>query len=191
QGLLADHFRFRASPHFFIDPQDVPAAAERARRRYPHWETAILQRAARYGGGEMDVYTRTVRTAAPKLWTRLETGPGRDNLYRVRPHRFGFAPILALAAAYDGSDGAPLEDLIRSWLPFAYGRAGRAYAYSSALVASYRILALTWAMALLPRPAPEMYCTMLRILLADIGFIYRDLGRSFPNNHLLADGFIT
>ena len=189
-ALLAEHFCTRREPRFFIQRERVPAAVEHAREHFPEWASAIAQRASRYAAGRMDVYAQTVSFDAPGVWSRLITGPGNDNLYRVRPHRFSFAPALALAAAYGGPGQALLEGLIDSWTQFAYRRAGSPFAYSSALVAAYRILALSWTMALLPRLSPELQGTVLRILLADIRFIYRDLGKSFPNNHLLADGFI-
>ena len=143
----------------------------------------------------MDIYAGR----GPKLdrmfpWGRLERGPGGDKLYRKRPHRFAFAPRLALASLYGEASDRVLHEVLLGWMAFASGRAND-LAYDSNLAVIQRTLALSWAWAFLAargNPGDDglaLEGLVLQVLHQDVAFLAPRLGHSHANNHLLADGF--
>jgi hypothetical protein len=143
----------------------------------------------------LGVYARTgppLRRAFP--WKGLPLGPGGDKLYRKRPHRFAFAPRLALAALYGEPGDAYLAELLEEWMAIAASR-DNGVAYDSNLAVTQRLLALSWAWAFLAARESrslvdlEQEASVLKVICSDIEFLLPRLGDSFANNHLLADGF--
>lgn len=129
-------------------------------------------------------------------WPELEKLRPDDVLYRVRPHRFEFAPILSLAALYDERFLEPLHVVIKEWMRHA--RTSKSHLpYLTNLVVIYRVVALTWSCCFLAAnktgdtsaPSNELLTNTLLILKEDIRFLKSRLGKSHPNNHLLADYF--
>jgi hypothetical protein len=190
--FVAQHFRERAAPRTFFDRTRVKSMLESIESHHPEWRQASLEFAAAWCSQLGEIYGATICCNGTIDWDRLAAGPGNDHLYRDRLHHFAFAPLLARAALY----GAAVEDdllvTLRAWVE-STARSRRPDAYSGSLIVAYRIVALAWAHAFLAAKAgdPDLEFEILRILRSDVGFIVRRLGTSFPNNHLLADGFVT
>ena len=159
--------------------------------RHPEWKQRSLDFAASWCTCLADLYASPFCRGGTIDWDHLPSGPGDDHLNRDRLHHFAFAPLLARASLY----GAPTEDelleVLLAWIR-STERAKRPDGYSGSLIVVYRIVALSWAHALLvcKRSHAVLEFEILRVLLTDIGFVTRRLGTSFPNNHLLADGFV-
>lgn len=193
---VARHFRTRPAPCFFASGRTLAELAAWVSRNRPDWEAATLERVRVEQEQGLMIYSRPGPPLDPVFpWGTLPRGPGDDNLYCVRPQRFAFAPRMALAVLYGASDGERLSAVLASWMKFAaterYG-----LAYQSNLVVIQRLLALSWTWAFLaarPEGAGEadlaLEYAVLKILHADARFLLPRLGKSFPNNHLLADGF--
>ncbi|EDZ67792.1 Heparinase II/III-like protein [Nitrosococcus oceani AFC27] len=168
-------------------------AAER-----PQWRGRLLERAYSDCSTGLITYGRRgdlLGKAFP--WNSLTNGPGEDALYAARPHRFAFAPRLALAILY----GAPLEFILAAtlegWMQVASAGCSK-LPYLSNLVVIQRFIALSWALAfLIAKRGDASYsgrCSavehaVLKILYADARFLAPRLGNSYPNNHLLLDNF--
>ncbi len=182
---LCQHFRQRAQPLFFASGADL----------------ALLAAANPFAGIDSSAdadrpYLRNGFAAtAAQGWASPPAGPGNDDLYAVRPHRFAGAPRLALRSLQDSGCADELAAALRGWMRLA--QAGRsALPYLSNLVVIQRLLALSWTWALVSaRPLAsstigmELEFDILRIIFADCRFLQARLGDSFPNNHLLADRF--
>ena len=144
----------------------------------------------------LQVYAdRTYPLAGNFDWESVALGPGDDALYPIRPHRFGFAPILAQATLLDEAYLAPLDNTLRGWMTFAC-ETKKNWAYVSNLVVLYRLIALTWTWHFLAahdggtrRIVDPLLENIFKILRADIAFLGPRLGDSYGNNHLLMDYF--
>lgn len=184
--VVCRHFRGRSQPAFFAD---LPRLRELARMAA--------------GVGSDPVATSTVgvykqcdmRRAAASGWADLASGPGSDDLYPARPHRFAAAPGMALQMLRGSASVDELAPAIRGWMHYAAAATGP-MAYLSNLVVIQRVLALSWTWAFLAaRPEEQidddfqLEFDVLRILFADCRFLLPELGNSYPNNHLLADTF--
>ncbi len=193
--VIARFFRGRLSPEFLAAPGTLRAMADRVQREWPAW----TERTIRLVREECETGLRIYARSGPPLgaecfWRRLEPGPGGDKLYQKRPHRFAFAPRLALAALYGEPTDSTLETVLRGWMAVAASRTNT-IAYDSNLSVIQRLLALSWAWALLAaREAPtlqqlEQEGLVLKTIWSDIEYLVPRLGQSAPNNHLLADVF--
>lgn len=195
--LLTGYFRKRENPSFFISPKRIGAAAKDLQSTHPQWVSRTLKHADRMSEGLVNVYAQHARLLSPEDWAAAPAGPVNDILYRYRPHRFAFAPRLALANLY-GHEGAlpALDKLLADWAqsirPDArFARRYRTFTTSSH-VAIYRSIAVSWTLAFLSAAAKtrvdlEMLC--LRIILGDAQHIITCMPHTTRNNHLLADGF--
>jgi len=174
----------------------VPDTLAHYRREHPEWAEALLAEAVRVCRDGLPVY----RSVGPPLeagfdWSALPPGPGGDRLYRLRPHRFGFLPRLAIAGHLGAATTPVLSGVLESWMRHA--TAGRDPApYFSNLVVIYRLLAVTLAGPFVAsladagdRAAGALLGQLAQIAGADVTFLVPRLGRSVPNNHLLADRF--
>ncbi len=196
RARVAHHFRSRPTPRFFADIGQLNALAQRLETERPGPARDLLDRAERDCDSGLRVYAaRTPPLAGGLDWERLAAGPGNDILYPVRPHRFGFAPRLAFAALHGRDTLAVLGTVLKGWMSRAASGRGRD-PYVSNLVVIYRVLALSWTWALVaghPDAAVhddgDLEFTLLKILYADARHLAPRLGDSYPNNHLLADGF--
>ena len=194
---LVSYYSTRQSPRFLIEATALPALCENLNRTHPEWVTAILAEADHYLHEGVPLYSVGTfpLTPAPE-WHRLVPGPLNDILYLVRPHRFGFAPILAQAALFDERYLEYLDTAISSWISYA-AKSKKCWPYVSNLVVIYRLLALSWTWHFLLAEKPHREQTryrlienILKVVQADITFLIPRLGSSSPNNHLLADYFI-
>lgn len=193
---IAAYFRQRHSPSFFADTGTLAALANRMSSDHPGWRDRLVAIADADRADGLEIYSVTGPPLRPGFpWGGLHPEPNDDDLYSVRPHRFGFAPRHALAVLYGEEPATALADILEDWMAFA-ARGSSELPYCSALVVIQRLLALSWAHAfVMALPEPEdaattrLHVAILRILHADIRFLLPRLGKSATNNHLLADRF--
>ena len=146
---VAHFFRKRSHPKFFAGREEITLAVEKIQKEHPTWRDRTLERLRTDREEGLGVYAREGPPMRPGFpWGRLEGGPGRDKLYRKRPHRFAFAPRLALAALYGEPTDGFLHELLTDWMSYA-SRRDNALAYDSNLAVIQRLLALSWAWAFL------------------------------------------
>lgn len=193
--VIARFFRGRRSPEFFAAPGELLAMTRTVRRERAAWMERTVRLVQEECQGGLRLYARTgppLGAAFP--WRGLAPGPGGDKLYQKRPHRFAFAPRLALAALYGEPSDATLEGVVAGWMVVADSRAN-AMAYDSNLGVIQRLLALSWAWAFLAarenpaRAQLEQEGLILKVIRSDIAHLLPRLGDSAANNHLLADLF--
>lgn len=193
---VAAYFGRRRSPSFFADSATLRALARDIASRRPEWRDRLLAKAAADTTDGLKIYAMKGPVLRPGFpWGGLDPEPNDDDLYSIRPHRFGFAPRHALAILYGVEPATSLAEILEDWMAFAE-RGTSDFPYCSALVVIQRLLSLSWARAFvmaLPEPdAPatmRLHADILQILRADIEFLLPRLGESAPNNHLLADRF--
>lgn len=157
----------------------------------------VLQRAKILCNESFPVYSENVPPLRNGFsWSQLEKLRTDDVMYRVRPHRFEFAPLLSLASLYDDSFLEPLNAVIINWMRFS-SKSKSSMPYLSNLVVIYRVIALTWSCSFIVADKEadtsgqknSLLANILLILKDDIRFLQKRLGKSHPNNHLLADYF--
>lgn len=188
---VAEHFRTRTTPRFFVDRGEV-APLLAARR--PAWREAVRSRVqADLHEGLRVFETRVGPLGQPLPWRTLPPGPGGDSLYLAQPHRFGFAPRLAIAALEgDAAAWAALAVQLDAWCRVA--EAGFDECFHSPLAVLNRVLALSWTMAFVAAAPPGedadgLLWRLALVLAGDTAWLQPTIGTSYPNNHLLADGF--
>lgn len=99
-------------------------------------------------------------------------------------------PRLALAAHHGVATLQAIDGSLAGWIDAA--RSGEPECYHSPLAVLYRVLAASWTFVLvagLPDPPPELLFKLLLVVGADADYLKDTIGHSYPNNHLLADGF--
>ncbi|MEM7226394.1 MAG: alginate lyase family protein [Pseudomonadota bacterium] len=188
---VAAHLRGRRAPRFFAGPEEIRRAVETIARDRPAWRQAAVDQAAELAQFRVSLYGREARLASAADWRALPLGPGADRLYSQRPHRFAFAPRLALAALHGAPARATLKALIESWCQATYDQPNP-LGYASAHVAVHRMLALIWGLAFLgagPESDDGLEPLILKILLCDIRLIAARQPSATPNNHLMAESF--
>lgn len=192
---VVEHFLNRRAPRFFSHLSTVPEHVEKLKADYPHWVEATRNRV------ESDLHDglRVVATRGKPLsssfdWAMEPPGPGADDLYPAQPHRFGFMPRLALAAHYGVPTVPIVAKLLDRWIAVAI--AGNPMCYLSPLVVLYRLLALHWTFTFVASSkfadggaAVDLAFSILKVIWADSEYLKGQIGHSYPNNHLLADGF--
>lgn len=172
------------------------AAADYASNKV-RWRQQVLTDAQGICDVGLPIYGRLAGPLRGGLdWTTLPKGPHGDRLYRLRPHRFGFLPRLALAASIGGDFLPALHATLARWCRHVESVEGAEEAYYSNLVIIYRLLAISWAAPFTAAKAEEGDATAARlclqlftILAADCRQLGPRLGQSAPNNHRLADSF--
>lgn len=193
---VVEHFLTRSGPKFFCDADGVKALVDKLKREHSEWMAATRERVeSDLDHGLQIVSARGMPLRASFDWSTIARGPGNDDLYPAQPHRFGFMPRLALAAHYGVPTRPIVAALLERWM--AVARAGHAMCYLSPLVVLYRVLALHWTFTFIAslRSAdgcPEddaLLFALLKLLWADCEYLKDQIGHSYPNNHLLADGF--
>lgn len=157
----------------------------------------VLQRAKILCNESFPVYSENVPPLRDGFsWSKLEKLRPDDVMYRVRPHRFEFVPLLSLASLYGASSLELLDAAIINWMKFA-SKSKSNMPYLSNLVVIYRVIALTWSCSFIVADKNtdtsalknSLLTNMLLIIKDDIRFLQNRLGKSHPNNHLLADYF--
>lgn len=186
---LVRHLRERRNARFFIGHNEIRNAVAHIDTKFPAWRDARLLQASSEAQGTISVYTETVCIRCAKDWNSIPMGPGKDILYPERPHRFDFAPSLALAALYGMDTQGSLENLLATWIEASDGTKN-ATGYISSHLCVYRIFALSWALSYLCAGSADprnLVSLILRIILADARVVRARLPHTTPNNHLLAD----
>lgn len=185
------HFLQREQPRFFCDHVSVSTLTRRVRDEHPGWAEAVCRRVR--ADQRLGLRVASCRVSPPGAafnWQRLPPGPGRDTLFSAQPHRWGFMPRLALAAHHDVATLETIDGMLVGWI--AAARAAEPECYHSPLAVLYRVLAASWTFVLvagLPDAPPELLFKLLLVLGADVDYLKDTIGHSYPNNHLLADGF--
>ena len=190
------HFRSRTYPKFFLELADIPVLAEEIRQKHPVWEKAQREKTESSCRVGLAIYSAVAPPLKPGFpWHGPTQGPGNDLLYPVRPHRFAFAPRIALAGLFDESSVECLRAIVDDWLAFAQQGESN-FPYISNLVVIQRLLALCWTWSFLAaRPikddvnAVALEWTLIKIMRVDVEYLIPRLGTSYPNNHLLVDQF--
>jgi hypothetical protein len=193
RARVVAHFVEREAPRFFVDIARVPEIAATLRRDRPDWVQSLRTRVE----GDLFEGLQVASLRGQPLsrgfdWGSIPSGPG-DLLFSVQPHRFGFLPRLALAAHHGVPCLPVLHEVIERWMSCA--AEGDRMAYLTPLVVQYRIFASSWTFALVAAlPGDEwrdrILYALLKILAADMRHVGKTIGQSYPNNHLLADGFV-
>ncbi len=188
------YFLARERPAFFCRPSEVQALAARLRRERPAAVAALRVRVQADRVQGLRVVSRRDAPLDEGIgWCGIAPGPGADDLYAAQPHRFGFLPRLAIAALHGDNTVPLIARLLSTWTDAV--AAGEPECYHSPLAVLYRVLACSWALVLVgggdaPEPLRnEVVFTLLKILAADRDYLQPTIGQSYPNNHLLADGF--
>ncbi|MCD6680925.1 MAG: heparinase II/III family protein [Burkholderiaceae bacterium] len=196
RGVGVDAYGFGEGSVFFANPARLAVLAGALRAAKSPWVASALAHVERDRTVGLPVYGRTAGVLDSSFsWGRIETGPGNDVLYSVRPHRFAFAPRFALAILYEAIPADILAGILESWIGFARSGAS-ALPYLSSLVVIQRSLALSWAFAFVSASSTSnsqagirLRAAILRIVRADIDFLFPRLGTGYPNNHLLVERF--
>lgn len=182
----------------FLSSEEAAVAVAEFREQKPAWREALLQETDRICRVGLPVYSTMAGPLTGGLdWSALPVGVRNDRLYRLRPHRFGFLPRLAIAASL-GADTLPaMLATLERWIAHVASSDGAADAYFSNLVVICRVLAISWAVPFVvhlahrgDRAAATICLQLFRILAADIHYLGPRIGRSVANNHLLADRFV-
>ncbi|MBK7674435.1 MAG: alginate lyase family protein [Candidatus Accumulibacter sp.] len=189
------HFVHRQTPKFFCDPIQIGTLTAILLRDRTAWVAALRARVDQ----DLNVGLRIVSMRGGPLagqfeWAGIQPGPGDDDLFSAQPHRYGFLPRLALAAHYGMPTLGVIAQLINRWVEAT--EAGKGSGYLSPLVVLYRVLALNWTFVFAAglhtggdAPSDDLLFLILKILYADTEYLKDTIGKSYPNNHLLADGF--
>jgi hypothetical protein len=183
-------------PRFFVDPRDVNKLTQELEAMRPGTIASLMSRVDADATNGIPVYAlQGPALGAGFPWRELPPGPVQDQMYAKRPHRFAFVPRNALACLFVPAAAKRLDGMLEAWMRHA-AQGSNPLCYDSNLGVIQRILALSWGWAFLAgRPAEEspegleLEWRILQIVEADIRFLEPLLGRSAPNNHLLADWF--
>ena len=192
---VVEHFLHRNEPRFFLDRETIPKLALQIRRDRAPWVEKLRERVdADLNRGLSVVSIRAGPLSGAFDWTQIPLGPGGDKLFSVQPHRYGFMPRLALAAHHEVATLPVIRNVVDQWM--AATSAGSELSYLSPLVVLYRVLALSWTFELIAALEfsrgsmdVDLLFQILKIIFADSTYLNGTLGDSYPNNHLLADGF--
>ena len=183
QQLVVQHFRVRRLPRFFIDIDRVPQLTRMFEQYHPNWKARTIDRCRRLMDVGLPIYGRDSDQPLGESfdWAAITHGPGNDMLYAIRPHRFGFAPSLALAAHYGVSTFPVLCRILADWTDHV--ACGDELPYYSNLVVEYRMIALTWTWAFVAglqgdrgKDWNEVEFLLLKILQADARFLRDRIG---------------
>lgn len=196
-NAVLDYFLTRERPKFFFNWQQARFLLRSKEFIGPGLKRLVISKAEFCCSEFLSVYSKNINPInADFEWLSLEKFCSNDVLYLAKPHRFGFAPLLSLAALYGSNTIENLDVVIVNWMKYAQ-RTTYDWPYLSNLVVIYRILALSWSWNILAAldEKPNTYSSriilnILRIIREDIRFLGPRLGNSHKNNHLLADYFI-
>lgn len=194
--IAVRHFHLRSSPRFFYDAGALVHDRTKRCSDVHGWIASAHKDVVRWTREGLPVYNRT----APPLVAGFPWGGEwyrqcDDVLFPVRPHRFGFAPRLALATADEGYACAEFAALLSDWMRCAARNPD--LPFISNLVVTQRLIACACAFYFLRAPsiAPHgrdalaVSSLLLQILAEDVRFLLPRIGDSYPNNHLLIDRF--
>lgn len=196
QRKSVEYFREKMPERFFATPEQLRLRIAQAADHHPDWCQATKSYVAHtreVGLGIYDIVVHPLGEGFP--WSNPTGNPSGDSLYKVRPHRFAFAPSWILDAAYRGIFPSDLKRMLRDFQRHAtHDRS--LYPFMSSLVVIQRAVAITWAIAFTQSQSAkwgedgiELEYELLSILAEDVRFLESRIGSSYPNNHLLIDYF--
>lgn len=180
----------------FFSSRDIPAVIAAYAHQNDQWRSCLLAEVSQNCYQGLAVYSAKAKPLNDQFfWSTDPEWAHKDRLFRLRPHRFGFLPRLAVSACFNAEPLPILLSTLENWVAHVENGGFRA-AYSSNLVVVYRIMAISWSAPFLVylaragnKIASEICISLLKILAADVEFFMSRTGRSAPNNHLLADRF--
>lgn len=195
--ITVNHFDARTHCRFFFDTIDASALATAISRTSSGWEDRLARWTTAVTTEALEVYGRPAAPLKPGFpWGGDPFVALDDILFPARPHRFAFAPTLACATLTGRFPAEQFRALLADWCRFAAGD-GAELAFVSNLVASQRLIACSWAYALLgpagesaPPDRRELKWQLLKVMSQDVAYLKPRIGRSYPNNHLLVDRFV-
>lgn len=196
-AAVSQYFRSRSTPFVFHSSERVAEMVDEVPSLYPDWRGRTLEQVKRETEEGLMVYgMKTPPLRGDYPWGGSHDNPGKDIQYSKRPHRFSFLPRMVLASLYESSQAENLEAVLNSWIQFAKASDGCRLAYDSNLAVIQRLMASTWSWLYLcsqttseSASLQRVECLLLKIIYTDIRFLMPRLGKSYANNHLLADYF--
>ena len=192
---VLEHFASRPSPGFIFNPSPLLHDGGEAGDQAKHWITLASDQVREMTGAALRVYGKSAPALRPGFpWGGEWYGGNEDVLFPARPHRFGFAPRLALAVVGKRYPAAEFTALLSDWMRFATRHP--TLPFISTFVVIQRLIASSCALFFLmsARDAKEsahseLCIALLRIIGQDIAFLIPRIGNSYPNGHLLTDRF--
>lgn len=196
-AAVSQYFRRRSGPLVFHSCEKIAHMVGEVPSLYPDWRDRTLEQVKREAEEGLMVYgMKTPPLKGDYPWGGGHDNPGKDIQYSKRPHRFSFLPRMALASLYESTQAENLETVLVSWIQFAETSDESRLAYDSNLAVIQRLMASTWSwLYLCSQTTSEsvslqrVECLLLKIIYTDIRFLMPRLGKSYANNHLLADYF--
>lgn len=192
-GVTAD-FSDRLPRIGFLGVDEVPQIM--AQYAAAPWRHALLREAEGFCQRGFPIYEALTAPLKNGLnWSETCPSAPQDRLYRLQPHRFGFLPRLAIAAASGANTLPAIHATLATWIA-QVGNRLTSEGYYSNLVVIYRVVAISLAapfcsaMACAGDKTAALICEQLsRVISLDTYYLKSRLGKSIANNHLLADRF--
>jgi hypothetical protein len=180
----------------FLDVDEVPQIMARYAESAARWRHALLREAEDFCRRGFPIYEALTRPLENGLnWSEPCPGAPEDRLYRLLPHRFGFLPRLAVAAACGANTLPAIHATLATWIAQVGARA-TSEGYYSNLVVIYRVIAASLAAPFFAamaragdKTAALIYAQLSTVIFSDLSYLKERLGASVANNHLLADRF--
>jgi hypothetical protein len=191
--LAVEHFDRVLAERFFCDARALLLEPRAGDERLAHWMKSASKQTLDAMQAGLPVYSRRTSPLRPGYpWGSVQGEDSDDILFAVQPHRFAFAPRMALAVCDRTVAPEDLRDVLLDWMRFA--QMHPRLPFFSNLIAVQRLLASTWAFQYLAaaddaKAGAECRAALLEIIAQDIRYLSPRLGTSYPNNHLLVDRF--
>lgn len=194
--LLVSHFSGRREPRFLFDTaalcRDDSGLGGEAR----HWIALACAQVREMTANGLAVYGRRAPVLRPGFpWKGDWCSEKNDVLFTARPHRFGFAPRLALGVLGKQYSCEEFAALLDDWMRFSSRKPQ--LPFISTFVVAQRLLASACAFHLLAGAGAaddleyqHARLALLRIIAQDIVYLGPRVGKSYPNGHLLTDRFV-
>jgi len=180
---------------FFLDQPRIRQKIHDVQRQAPRWRDNTLQQVSQWREQGLPVYAVTGSPLDRQFdWRGPQPEATSDDLYRLRAHRFAFAPQLALACHYRPELLPRFDEILEHWIS-SVTVTEAPWAYRSSLVAIQRLLALSLALAFSAAredssdTSTAVVDKLLRMIHGDLDYLSGVAGNSVANNHLLADRF--
>jgi hypothetical protein len=192
---LAVHYFDCRTSRFFVDCADVPELVHSLNDLTGNFIERLSSEVHDMTDGAYRVYSERVAPLRPEFpWGRRSPRTPPDILFTAQPHRFTFAPQLAIAIVARRYPAERMLELVRAWSSFVSSDS-TGIGFISNLVVIQRLLAVGWAYVLLGKAEAgdadllDLKWALLNVIRQDIEFLTPRLGDSYPNNHLLVDRF--
>jgi len=193
-GEIQQYYHNRSTPIMFHKLGQIHTMVEEAKERRPAWVLRCLNRVRKERRVGLAIYAQPgAALIAPFPWAGTKSSLGQDTQYRIRPHRFAFLPRMALASLYEPEVGDWMLEIQSDWMRYAENVDGE-LSFSSNLAVIQRLMSTAWAWlyrcsAPASARSAALEISLLKLISVDIHFLWPRLGKSYGNNHLLADYF--